>query len=180
MKNIEQLQRLHFLLRMGSANWNGCIDWAIERLQKDEEQDDLDIVMLAAATREDEVHPLVSSIIERYIGVEDLNDEIAAGKYIVELHAAYKANAETAITLEPKLWKLFNSLGYPTWLGMLARNCEYATDIDAFEKPFEDEFQYIARLWANSRSLSEFVAVYDPKISSSHDAIGKIVPNQNL
>jgi hypothetical protein len=179
MKNIEQLQRLHFLLRMGSANWNSCIDWAIERLQNDEEQDDLDIVMLAAASREDEVHPLVSTIIERYIGIEDLNDELAAGKYIVELHVAYKGNAETAITLEPKLWKLFNSPGYPTWLGMLCRNCEYATDIDVFEKPFEDEFEYIARLWSNSKSLPEFAAVYDHKVSSSHDVAGKIVPNQN-
>lgn len=171
MKNIEQLQRLHFQIRTGDASWKDCIDWAIERLQNDEEGDDLDVVMLAAATRKHEVVPLVIRIVERYIAPGALGDELAAGKFIVDLHAAYKEGKESATSLEPKLWRLYYDLGQPGWLVMLARNCEYATDVESFQQPFEQEFDYIAELWSTARSLNEFLAKYDQSISRSHDAI---------
>jgi hypothetical protein len=171
MKNIEKLQKLHFQTRLGGAGWEDCVNWAIERLRNDDEGDDLDIVMLAAATQEDEVSPLVVRIVERYIAPGALNDELAAGKLVVELFAAYKAKKESISSLEPKFWRLYYDLGQPSWLVMLARNCEYATDTDEFNKPFEDEFSYIAGLWNSARSLAEFLAMYDREISRSHDAI---------
>jgi hypothetical protein len=59
MNAVEQLQRLHFQVRTGDATWKDCVDWAIQRLLGDEEGDDLDVVMLAAATQQDQVAPLV-------------------------------------------------------------------------------------------------------------------------
>ena len=173
MNVIRELQRLAFLVRSGTMNWQSCIDWAIERLRNDEEGDDLDVVMLAAATLDDEASTLVPVILERYLGPDALSDELAAGKLIVEMFALFQAQKENAISLEPRLWRLFYDLGQPSWLIMLARNCEYATDVPAFEKLFLEEFQYISGLWKNSNTEAEFKAQYDHKVSQSHDYIGR-------
>lgn len=169
MQNIEQLQQLHFKVRAGDADWRDCVDWAIERLRKDEEGDDLDVVMLAAATLPDEVPPLVQLIAERYLGQGALNEQLGAGKRVVALHRALKDGQETAVSLEPKLWRLYYDLARPDWLMMLARNCEYATDVPDFQKPFEAEFDYIAGLWLQAKTKAEFDALYDASISRSHD-----------
>ncbi len=171
MNGVEQLWALHFRMRTGDANWKDCIDWAIERLRRDEEGDDLDVVMLAAATRADEVDSLVIQIVERYIAPGALSDEVAAGKLIVELYRAYTEGKESVASLEPKFWRLFYDLGQPGWLVMLARNCEYATDTEPVQKPFDQEFEYIARLWQESSSKEEFLSRYDRKVSDSHDAM---------
>lgn len=171
MNAIEQLQRLHFRIRTGDATWNDCVNWAIERLRRDEEDEDLDVVMLAAATREDEATPLVQQIVERYIAPGALGVELNAGKLISEMYLAYQDGRETAISLEPKFWRLFYDLHQPSWLVMLARNCEYATDTPPFQRPFEQEFEYIAGLWSKARSLEEFLSLYDRNVSNSHDAI---------
>jgi hypothetical protein len=168
---VEQLRTLHFRIRTGDASWRDCVDWAIERLHRDEEGDDLDVVMLAAATRADEVNPLVLQIIERYIAPEALSDEVAAGKLVADLYQAYQEGNESVVSLEPKFWRLFYDLGHPSWLVMLARNCEYATDTEVFQQPFDQEFAYIAHLWQTSRSHEEFLSKYDRKVSDSHDAI---------
>lgn len=39
---------------------------------------------------------------------------------------------------------------------MLSRNCEYATDVESFEIPFHEEFNYIFELWKSCMSLAEF------------------------
>lgn len=169
MNAISQLQNSYFLLKLGMGSHQTCIDWAIERLQSDQEGDDLDVVLLAAATNRDEIFPLVEKIIERYIGLASLDGELAAGKYIASLHQAYQAGKETVASLDEKFTKLYYSLGYPNWLTMLSRNCEYATDIPNFLKPFEDEFEYIANLWASAESLNEFESRYSRDISNQHD-----------
>jgi hypothetical protein len=101
-------------------------------LLHDEEGDDLDVVMLAAATREYEANPLVVQIVERHIAPGALGDELAAGKLIVDMHQAYIDGKQNAISLDPKLWRLYYDLGQPSWLIMLARNCEYATGMASF------------------------------------------------
>ncbi|MNM93044.1 hypothetical protein D3C81_1054050 [compost metagenome] len=52
---------------------------------------------------------------------------------------------------------------------MLSRNCEYATDVADFQQPFEDEFRYIASLWAQAESLAAFDREYSRKTSNGHD-----------
>ena len=53
---------------------------------------------------------------------------------------------------------------------MLTRNCEYATDIPAFEEPFEREFSYIATLWAEAKIKADFDVKYSRDVSNQHDA----------
>src|SRR5687768_4241653 len=135
MNAIEELRALYFRLRTGLASWQDCVDWATERLRHDDEGDDLDVVTLAGA-RKDEVLPIVTLILERYLGAGALSNQVAAGKFIVDLHDAYKSGKETAVSLDPRIWRLYYDLDQPSWLAMLARNCEYATDIPAFLAPF--------------------------------------------
>ncbi|RZJ10259.1 MAG: hypothetical protein EON50_15745 [Acidovorax sp.] len=168
MNAIDELRSLHFRSRTGLASWQDCVDWATERLRHDDEGDDLDVVTLAGA-RKDEVPPLVTQILERYLGAGALSNQVAAGKFIVDLYDAYKSGEETAVSLDPRIWRVYYDFDQPTWLVMLARNCEYATDIPDFRAPFEEEFEYIANLWRSATTENEFEAAYDSRISRSHD-----------
>jgi len=158
------------LLTLGVGETQPCIDWAIQRLQLNQEDGDLEVVMLAAATTRDEVLPLVQEILERYVGIEALNKELAAGKYVASLRKLYLSGAVSIESLDEKFTKIYSIIGYPNWLVTLSRNCEYATDIDAFREPFEEEFEYIADLWGKAHSLSEFEGLYSREVSNRHDA----------
>ena len=170
MEAIAQLQSHYMMLALGVGEIQPCIDWAIERLEQDQEGDDLDVVLLAAATTREEAFPLVHAIVERYKGTEALDKQLAAGKYVASLRPLYLSGAESIESLDRKFTKLFSSLGYPNWLIMLSRNCEYATDVDVFREPFEQEFEYIANLWGKASTLTEFEAMYSREVSNTHDA----------
>lgn len=171
-KDMEQLTELEiafFQLRMGFGPPDRCVDWAVERLRLDQEGDDLEVVLLASARGADEVLPLAEAIIERYRGAQRLSEQFLAGKYIVELRAAYLAGRESVPSLDAILTRLYPALAYPDWLVMLSRNCEYATDVPDFEPPFEREFAYIAQLWAEAGSAADFEKRYARETSNRHD-----------
>jgi hypothetical protein len=66
MQSISQLERSYLLLKSGSGDIQACIDWALERLRRDEEGDDTDIVFLAASANRREVLTFAGRVIERY------------------------------------------------------------------------------------------------------------------
>jgi len=172
MNDMEQLTELEiavFQLRLGFGPADRCVDWAVERLRLDQEGDDLDVVLLASARGIDEVLPLAEAIIKRYRGAQRLSDQFLAGKYIVELRAAYLAGRESVASLDAILTRLYRALAYPDWLVMLSRNCEYATDVADFEQPFEREFDYVACLWSEACSAAEFEQRYSRVTSNRHD-----------
>ena len=169
MEQLTELELECFQLRHGDGRAERCVDWAVERLRLDQEGDDLDIVLLASARGLDEVLPLAEAIIERYRGAQRLSDQFLAGKYIVELHAAYLAGRESVASLDAILTRLYRALRYPDWLVMLSRNCEYATDVADFEQPFEREFDYVAGLWSEAGSAAEFEQRYSRVTSNGHD-----------
>ncbi|PJC98044.1 hypothetical protein GQ37_013285 [Janthinobacterium sp. BJB1] len=174
-KDMEQLTELEiafFQLRMGFGPADRCVDWAVERLRLDEEGDDLEVVLLASARGRDEVLPLAEAIIERYRGVQRFSEQFLAGKYLVELRAAYLTGRESVASLDAILTRLYPALDYPDWLVMLSRNCEYAMDVPEFAQPFEDEFHYIASLWAQAESLAAFGGEYSRATSDRHDVVG--------
>ncbi|WP_256079324.1 hypothetical protein [Massilia sp. YIM B04103] len=169
MEHIAELEDEYFQLRFFYSKDDSCVDWAVERLRHDQEGDDLEVILLASARGRDEILPLVEIIVDRYRGPERLDDQSLAGKYIVKLRQIYLQGQETIHSLDEKFTQLYSKLGYPNWLVMLSRNCEYATDVPAFVQPFEDEFEYISSLWDASRNLAEFEAQYSRKISDQHD-----------
>jgi hypothetical protein len=168
MEQLTELELAVFQLRMGFGQANRCVDWAVERLRLDQEGDDLEVVLLASARGADEVLPLADVILERYRGVERLDDQFLAGKYIVELRAAYLAGQENVSSLDAIFTRLYPALDYPDWLVMLSRNCEYAMDVADFEQPFEREFAYIARLWSGAGCVADFELHYSRETSNGH------------
>jgi hypothetical protein len=169
MEAIAELEQEYFLLKVGVGDIHGCIEWALERLERNQEGDDLQVVLLAGATKREEVVPLVEEIVRRYCGAGSLDDQLAAGKYISLLHRRYLRGEETIASIDAKLMVIYYRLDYPNWLGMLVRNCEYATDIPDFEEPFKREFAYIAGLWASVDNRAEFDSKYSRSISKQHD-----------
>ncbi|MDN2710419.1 hypothetical protein O0880_13425 [Janthinobacterium sp. SUN118] len=166
MEQLTELEIAAFQLSMGFAQADRCVDWAVQRLGLDQEGDDLEIVLLASARGAGEVLPLAEAIIERYRGAGRLNAQFLAGKYIAELRAAYLAGRESVQSLDAILTRLYPALGYPDWLVMLSRNCEYATDVADFQQPFEREFDYIASLWAEAGDVGTFERLYDREKSN--------------
>lgn len=169
MNSIADLQSSWFLARHRLGSHQACIDWAIERLELDQEGNDNDVVLLAGATRHEESMQLATKIIERYAGPRATDEQLLAGKFIVQLHTAYREGSETITSLDKVILKLYVDLGHPDWLTMLSRNCEYATDVPAFREPFEKEFDYLAGLWSSVSDRTDFEAEYDRSVSDQHD-----------
>ncbi|WP_050476946.1 hypothetical protein [Herbaspirillum rhizosphaerae] len=176
MESISILEQEYFHLRFGWGNGSGCVNWAMNRLRNNEEGEDLDIILLAAASEMDDVRPIVETLLERYCGTERLADEFIAGKFVAALRIAYLHGFETIHSLDMKFSKLYSELGYVDWLTMLSRNCEYAIDISEFEVPFEKEFDYISNLWTAAKNLQEFKTSYSREKSNQHDVFSKNAP----
>ena len=171
MEAITQLERSYFLVKSGGGDYHECIEWALDRLRRDEEGDDTDIVLLAASADRYEVLTFAEHVIERYSGFQALDEQLAAGKYLVALRHDYQRGLETPHTLESKLQSLYERLQYPGWLAVLCRNCRHAKVASPYRELFEKEFAYLARLWAVAMSRQQFESRYHRAVSLRHDAL---------
>jgi len=171
MEAINQLEHSYFLLKSGGGDFRDCVEWALERLRRDEEAGDTDIVMLAASADRHEVLTFAEHVIERYSGYQALDEHLAAGKYLVALRHDYLRGIETVYSLESKLASLYARLEYPRWLSVLCRNSRYAGEAKHFRDLFEKEFTYLARLWSVAMSRNQFESRYNHAISVQHDAL---------
>lgn len=169
MKNIDELYKIFSFYNFHLKEVDSLINWAMNRLENHEEENDNDVVLLASPYDEAEARELSRKILKRYMPKAAPNKELLFGKYIVELYQKYKNGKIEIPELDKIISKIYIGLGYPNWLVMLSQNCEFATDVEPFEKHFKDEFKYIAGLWAECESLEEFKQKYDRKISNSHD-----------
>lgn len=169
MEDLAKLQQSYSMHKLGVGDLSDGIDWAMDRLRLDQEGDDLDVVLLAGASTTEEAAPYVETIVTRYCGESALDLHLAAGKYVAKLHLSYLAGSESLDSLDTKFSQLYRKLGYPDWMTMLSRNCEYATDVPAFHHPFEQEFQYIAELWDAAPSRRDFEGLYSREVSNRHD-----------
>lgn len=173
MKAIAELQQAYHHYKLGLCGAKPCIDWALARLDADEEEGDLEIALLAGEGNNADVSPLVEALLEKYIGDWKLDEQLLCGKYIAELYKRHRSTRISAGELDAEISHIYVKLNYPSWLAMLSRNAEYQTDVEPFVKSFEDEFRYISELWNESSSTKEFQQKYDRKISDSHDAVDR-------
>ena len=169
MNAVEELQSILAAHNYGLGNLKACVDWAVERLSRNDDDSDEDVILLASSSEESETEELSRKIVSRYLRPDALNEELWAGRLLVNLYDRYRAGTISIIALEPIVDTMFRKLGYPDWLVMLTRNCEYATDVELFVKPFEDEFQYIGELWRQSPTTRAFESKYDRRVSNTHD-----------
>lgn len=157
MREIPELRSLYYREFYATQGLRDCSEWAVRRLEADDEGDDLDVVLLASSRDERERRQLTEAILERYLGHGAISEETAAGKYIVELWTSYVQGTSTVADIDQWLTWVYPKLRCPDWLVMLSRNCEYATDIEVFVEPFQKELQYIAELWSQSETDSATV-----------------------
>ncbi|MDN3238041.1 hypothetical protein [Pseudomonas sp. WAC2] len=169
IKSIEDLHSIYVQIRFGWANWSALSQWALERLLNHEDNDDENIILLAGSSFEDDAKELASKILVKHLDLEKQNEEYWAGKFIVQLYEKFYKKELSIFELSDIIDKIYYNLGYPSWLDMLSRNCEYATDVESFEVPFHEEFNYITELWKSCISLAEFLSKYDRTISNTHD-----------
>jgi hypothetical protein len=149
--------------------YSGCIKWAISELESGSEN--IWVAYLAGLNENDywEILKVIENIFEEKLSDNNENEENWAGKYIVEIASKYRAGEIDILKLSEIIDILYYRLDYPSWLTMLSRNCEYATDIIDFLKPFNDELDYIVELWTKAIDIQEFKQLYDRKISNTHD-----------
>jgi len=171
MEAINQLEYSYFLARSVGGDYRDCIDWAVERLRRNEEGDDSDVIMLAASDEPEAARTFTELVIEKYSGYQALDLQLAGGKYLVALRHEYQRGNETVHTLESKLQRLYSHLHHPSWLSVLCRNCRHARSSLAFKDLFEKEFAYLARIWAVATTRAQFDHRYNHAISRRHDGI---------
>jgi hypothetical protein len=168
MEAINQLEYSYFLARSGCGDYRDCIDWALDRLRRNEEGDDGDVILLAASNEPEEARTFTELVLERYSGLQALDLQLAGGKYLVALRHEYQRGNETVHTLESKLQRLYTHLQHPGWLAVLCRNCRHARAAQPFRDLFDREFAYLARLWAVASTRAQFESRYNPNISRRH------------
>jgi hypothetical protein len=171
MEAINQLEYSYFLARSAGGDYRDCIDWAVERLRRNEEGDDSDVIMLAASEEPEEARTFTELVIERYCGQHALDLQLAGGKYLVALRHEYLRGNQTVHTLESKLQRLYVHLEHPGWLSVLCRNCRHARVAAPYRDLFDKEFAYLARLWAVAATREQFESRYNHAISRRHDGI---------
>ena len=175
MDSIQNLAYLYFKCRFKQDTLESLVEWGMNRMNENKEENNMDIILLAGVNfpanvqTKHTIENLTEKILQTNLGTQLPSDEFFSGKYIEELHQRYQAEQLSVIKLDKILTVLFPGLDYPDWLVMLSRNCEYATDTQSFVKPFEDEFNYVAGLWSQSSTLNDFLRQYDRKISDTHD-----------
>ena len=162
MAHIQDLFFRYWFYMVNASEW---IDWAVERLQHNEEGDDLDIVMLAAMGRVDKPRKLIERIFQKYSGLAVSDEQLIAGKFVVLLRERYLAGSESIDSLDHQFRRIFYS-DMIEWMMDLMRICEYANVLDlGYLVPFEREFEYIAGLWSEADSVEAFKAHWNPDLS---------------
>ena len=164
MNKIDELHDICVKARFSLREWRECVDWAVQQLLNNDDEENQSVILLASSTEQSEIAQLTSEILDTYLASGKRDDEYWAGKYVVFLHDLFYKSEMDIFELERRLLKIYYMLNYPNWLVMLSRNCECATDIQAFEKPFQDEFEYIVSLWKSCGSITEFNENYDRNI----------------
>ena len=167
---IIEIQDLYIRYNLDHHDPLHFVQWAIERLEREEEGDDLDIVLLADLQKGDRARDLIDSIFQRYCGLPANDWELIAGKRLVLLQERYFAGSESIESLSSQIRSLSHGAGLPGWMFTLMDLGTYAHVLEpGFREPFEQELEYIAGLWALANSCDEFEELYDPEVSRRHE-----------
>ncbi|WP_028975026.1 hypothetical protein [Spirochaeta cellobiosiphila] len=143
------------------------IEWAISQIEAGCDDRNINILAGLESKNHFEIKVYIEKILEEELTVSKVDLEEWAGQLIIELKTLFTDQAIDIWKFDEKISRLYYKLDYPNWMVMLARNCEYATDIDP--RPFEDELEYITELWSKYPKYSDFIKHYNSVISNTHD-----------
>lgn len=167
--NKKELKQSYIEAQFFESAFEKSIEWAITQIVNG--TDDMNINILAGLEPNNyfEIKEYVEKILDEELNVSKEDLEEWAGQYIIELKKLFTDQVIDIWKMDEKISRLYYKLDYPNWMVMLARNCEYATDVEPFEKPFEDELEYITELWTKYPEYSVFIEHYKREISNTHD-----------
>ncbi|MDC7127368.1 MAG: hypothetical protein PQJ46_17525 [Spirochaetales bacterium] len=167
--NKKELKQTYIEAQFFESAFEKSIEWAITQIENG--TDDMNINILAGLEPNNyfEIKEYIENILDEELTVSKEDLEEWAGQYIIELKKLFIDQVIDIWKLDEKISRLYYKLDYPNWMVMLARNCEYATDVEPFEKPFEDELEYITELWTKYPEYSDFIENYKREISNTHD-----------
>lgn len=149
----------------GGANQQ-YVDWAVSELLRG--VDNIDVCLLAStvSNNNDEINLYIKNILGQNSGFSLSEIHEATGRIILDTGEKYYNHQISIIEIEKVIGKLYLSIEENDWLVILARNAEYATDIDYFTTHFENELKYIMSLWRDYPVYSDFIQNYDRNISN--------------
>ncbi len=153
---LEELLDYYYQATYLDTNYINCINWAIEQIENGIDDTNINILAGLNPDNQTEVQEYIEKIIQKVIVPDDYDIETWAGKFIVLTGEKYLKNEIDISEFDEILSKLYYNLEYPHWMGMLSRNCEYATDIDGFKEPFLNELNCIMDSWRGSNNLEDF------------------------
>ena len=167
--NKKELKNLYIKAQFFKTSYERIIEWAMKQIEIG--IDDMNINILAGLEPNHyfEVREYIEQILDEELNISKEDLEEWAGNYITEQKELFENEEIDIWKFDEKISKIYYKLDYPCWMHMLARNCEYSTDIDVFEKPFKNELDYITGLWAKYPEYTDFIKHYDRTISNQHD-----------
>jgi hypothetical protein len=166
MNAVEELQDILAAHNYGLGDLKACVDWAVERLSRNEDDSDEDVILLASSTAESETEELSRKIVRRYLPPDALNEEMLAGRYVRKLFsdAGWYPGRKTEIgelsnkasDAEYQAMQLLREYGGLSVGAVGAgRECA-ASDIRFYERPSVDQ-GIVGKRW--ERKLGKLVAV---------------------
>lgn len=166
MIDINGLRNLILLNRLIGGTNKQYIDWAVSELLRD--VDDIDVCLLASSNENnsDEINLYIRNILGKNIEFSTEEIQETTGRIIVDSGKKYFNKELSIIQIERIIDTLYTTVDYTDWLVVLSRNAEYATDIDYFLVPFENEVKYIMELWETYPKYHDFINYYDRDISN--------------
>lgn len=164
--NLDELKKLKVKVDLLNQSYQVYIDWAINIMLNN--NDNFYVCLLASANVNEkyEIEDYLIKLLGVNNSISDKSINEVAGSILVELRKLYLVKQLTIIDLERMISNIYIELDYPDWLVILSRNAEYATDIDYFIKPFENELNYITDLWEEYVSFDNFTANYSRERSN--------------
>lgn len=166
MIDINGLRNLILLNKLIGGTKKQYIDWAVSELLRD--VDDIDVCLLASSNENnsDEINLYIRNILGENIEFSMEEIQETTGRIIAANGEKYFNKQLSIIEIEKIIYTLYTSVEYRDWLVVLSRNAEYATDIDYFLVPFENELKYIMELWKAYPKYQNFINNYDRDISN--------------
>jgi hypothetical protein len=116
MVGIHQLLKIHLQVVMGQARWSAAIGWGIERLLRNEDEGDLDVVMLAASVTADEAEGWALAVLESHGGPPEDRNEAGALAWVPELYQDLCAGRLSLEELDQQLSRLMPVTDDATWI----------------------------------------------------------------
>ncbi len=167
--NKRELKLTFIEAQFFKSSFEKTIEWAMTQIENG--VDDINVNILAGLNPNHyfEIKEYIEKILCVEMSISKADLEEWAGNYIIELKQLFDKKKIDIWKFDEKISQLYYKLNYPNWMVMLARNCEYSTDIKDFEKPFKEELEYITGLWTIYPEYSEFIKYYDRNISNDHD-----------